>query len=139
MDVQVSAAGVILAAISSMAVGSIWYAKPVFGNIWIKLAKVKTNDDQGKMWALLPATFIASLITAYVLAHVSYLSYKFFGGSFLSDSLTTAFWLWLGLTAARILTHDLFEGRPNKLTLITVSHELVTLMLMGLIIGWVGY
>jgi hypothetical protein len=57
MDVQVSAAGVILAAISSMAVGSIWYAKPVFGNIWIKLAKVKTNDDQGKMWALLPSNY----------------------------------------------------------------------------------
>jgi hypothetical protein len=56
----------------------------------------------------------------------------------LQSALTTAFWAWLGFTAARIYTHDLFEGRPQKLTLITVSHELVTFLVMGLVIGLVG-
>jgi hypothetical protein len=50
----------------------------------------------------------------------------------------TAFWAWLGFTASRIITHDAFEGRRKKLTLLTISHELVTFMVMGLIIGLMG-
>jgi hypothetical protein len=138
MDVQVNTLGVFLAALSSMVVGSIWYARPVFGDTWMKLAKVKMNDDKNQMWMLLGVTFLLSLLTAYVLAHVSYLSYRFFGGSFLSDCLSTAFWLWLGLVVARIATHDMFEGRRKKLTLLTISNEFVTLIVMSLVIGLVG-
>jgi hypothetical protein len=138
MEVQVNALGVLLAAVSSMVVGSIWYARPVFGNTWMKLAKVKMDGDKDKMWLPILITFILSLITAYVLAHVSYLSNSFFHNTFLQDSVATAFWMWLGFTAARIYTHDLFEGRPTKLTVITVSHELVTFLVMGLVIGMVG-
>jgi hypothetical protein len=138
MEVHVNALGVLLAAVSSMVVGSIWYARPVLGNTWMKLAKVKMDGDKSKLVPMLALTFVLALLTAYVLAHVSYLSNSFFHNSFLQDSLASAFWLWLGLTAARIFTHDLFEGRPSKLTLITVSHELVTLLVMGLVIGLVG-
>jgi hypothetical protein len=138
MDVQVNALGVLLAAVSSMVVGSVWYARPVLGNTWMKLAKVKMDGDKSKVAPMLALTFVLALLTAYILAHVSYLSNSFFHNSFLQDSMATAFWLWLGLTAARIFTHDLFEGRPSKLTLITVSHELVTLLIMGLVIGLVG-
>jgi hypothetical protein len=138
MEVQVNALGVLLAAVSSMVVGSIWYARPVFGNTWMKLAKVKMDGDKDKMWLPILITFILSLITAYVLAHVSYLSNSFFHNTFLQDSVATAFWMWLGFTAARIYTHDLFEGRPTKLTVITVSHELVTFLVMGLVIVMVG-
>lgn len=140
MDVSVNYLAVLLAAISSMAVGSIWYAKGVFGNAWAKLAHVDMSKkiDGGQMALMLGLTFLASLLTAYVLAHVTFLSNKFFGDSYLQDALSTAFWVWAGFTAARILTHDLFEGRRKKLTLLTVSHELVTLLLMGLIIGLMG-
>jgi hypothetical protein len=138
MEVQVNALGVLLAAVSSMVVGSIWYARPVFGNTWMKLAKVKMDGDKNKMWLPILITFILSLITAYVLAHVSYLSNSFFHNTFLQDSVATAFWMWLGFTAVRIYTHDLFEGRPTKLTVITLSYELVTFLVMGLVIGMVG-
>lgn len=140
MEVVVNYWAVFLAAASSMAVGSIWYSQSVFGKVWAKLAKVKMDKEQAasQMVILLGGTFIASLITAYVLAHVSYLSHTFFKHDFLQDAVTTAFWLWLGLTAARIFVHDGFEGRPAKLTMLTVSHELVTLLIMGLIIGLFG-
>ena len=139
MEVQINALGVLLAAVSSMVVGSVWYARPVFGNTWAKLAKIKMDGKKDGMAMMLAMTFVLALITAYVLAHVSYLSNFFFGDSFMQNALTTAFWMWLGFTAARIATHDMFEGRPSKLTLITASHELVTFMLMGLVIGWIGY
>ena len=83
-------------------------------------------------------TFVVSLITAYILAHVTFLSNNFFHNSFMQDALTTAFWLWLGFTAARFVTHDLFEGRPWKLTLMNATHELITVVVMALIIGAMG-
>ena len=135
MEVQINIWAVLLATASSMVVGSIWYARSVFGNTWMKLAKLNPKD-MGKASVLpLLLTVVLSFLTAYILAHVAYLSHQFFHDSFLHDALSTAFWLWVGLTAARIAVHDLFERRPGKLTILTIAHELVTIMLMGLIIG----
>jgi hypothetical protein len=138
MGVEINYLAVVLAMLSSMVVGSVWYARPVLGNVWIKLAKVDMKKQGPPVWVPIVVTAIVSLITAYVLAHVAFLSNKFFGHSFLQDALTTAFWVWLGFTAARFITHDAFEGRPWKLTLLNCAHELVTIMLMGLIIGLLG-
>lgn len=137
MDVQVNFLAVFLAMISSMVVGSIWYARPVFGNMWIKLAKVDMKKNSSAVMPII-TTAIVSLITAYVLAHVTFLSHHFFNNSFLQDALSTAFWTWLGFTAARMITHDVFEGRPAKLTCLNISHEFVTFMVMGLVIGLLG-
>lgn len=139
MEVQVNYLAVVLALVSSMIVGSIWYARGVFGNTWMKLAKVDMSKaSSADAWRPIFITIVVSFLTAYVLAHVTFLSNHFFGGSFLQNALNTAFWLWLGLVAARIVTHDAFEGRPMKLTALNVAHEFVTLMVMGLIIGWMG-
>ncbi|HUC20081.1 MAG TPA: DUF1761 domain-containing protein [Candidatus Polarisedimenticolaceae bacterium] len=138
MDVQVNLWAVILATVSSMVVGSIWYAQAVFGKTWIKLAKIDMSKDKGSVFKPIAITLVVSFITAYVLAHVTFLSHEFFDNSFLQDALTTAFWMWLGFTATRFVTHDAFEGRPPKLTLLNVSHELVTFMVMGLVIGLMG-
>ena len=134
MEVQVNYVAVLLAGLSSMIVGSIWYMPGVFGKSWAKLSKAKMDGSP----AIYVATLVASLVTAYILAHVTYLSNSFFKDSFLQDALTTAFWLWLGFTAARLLVHDLFEGRRKKLFLINAAHELVTVLVMALIIGALG-
>jgi hypothetical protein len=90
------------------------------------------------MALLLASTFVASLLMAYVLAHVSYLANTFFGNDFLQDALTTGFWLWLGFVATRLFVHDAYEGRRKQLTVLNISHEFVTIMIMALIIGWMG-
>ena len=140
MDVQVNVWAVILAAVSSMVVGSIWYSKSVFGTTWGKLAKVDMSKTPkaSQMTTLLVSTFLASLLMAYVLAHVTYLSNSFFRNDFLEDALTTGFWIWLGFVATRLFVHDAFEGRRKQLTVLNISHEFVTIMLMALIIGWMG-
>lgn len=134
MEVQISWIAVILATVSSMIVGSVWYAPPVFGNLWMKLAKVDPSKSTHP-WRTLVIGVIAGAVTAYVLAHVAYLSNSFFQNSFLQDSLTTAFWVWLGFVATRFMTHDGFEMRRLKLTALNLAHEFVTIMAMGLIIG----
>lgn len=140
MEVEVNYLAVFLAAASTMVVGSIWYAKGVFGETWAKMAKVDlSKPPKGAQMAwLMGSTFVASLVTAFVLAHVTYLSFSFFDYTYMQSALTTAFWLWLGLTAARIYVHDAFEGRRKKLSFMTISHELVTLLVMAAVIGLMG-
>jgi Protein of unknown function (DUF1761) len=135
MEVEVNFLAVVLAMLSSMVVGSVWYAKGVFGKTWAKLAKVDLDKNQGNVAKPILITALVSLVTAYVLAHVAYLSNSYFGNSFLQDSLTTAVWMWVGFTAARFITHDAFEGRPPQLTALNIGNELVTFLAMGLIIG----
>lgn len=138
MEVQINYWAVVAAMASSLIVGSIWYSQSVFGKMWIKLAKIDMKKNGGNALKPIAITMVVSLITAYVLAHVSFLSNHFFHNGFFQDAMMTAFWVWLGFTAARVITHDAFEGRPAKLTLLTVSHEFVTIMIMGAIIGWFG-
>ncbi|HSW37637.1 MAG TPA: DUF1761 domain-containing protein [Candidatus Saccharimonadales bacterium] len=137
MNVEIHWLGVFLAAVSSMAVGSIWYAKGVFGAKWQNLVGLK--DEQMKKGAAkaLAWTFVMSLLTAYILAHFVELSHSFYHYSYVQTGLTTAFWAWLGLVFTRVVTHDLFEQRKMALTTLTISNELVTLLAMGLVIGLV--
>lgn len=135
MEVQVNIWAVVLATLSSMVIGSVWYARGVFGNTWIKLAKIDMTKQGDPVWVPILVTLFVSFLTAYVLAHMTFLAHHFFNNSWLHDALATAFWLWLGFTAARMITHDAFEGRRKKLTVLNISHELVTIMTMGLIIG----
>lgn len=137
MSVEVNYWAVVLAAVSSMVVGSIWYMPAMFGKAWMQLSKAKMNrkESAGKMAWMYGSVFVASLFTAYILAHVSYLANQFFHNSFFQDAMGTAFWLWLGFTAARIYVHDTFEGRRKKLTLLNAAHELVTVLVMAAIIG----
>ena len=139
MGVEVNYLAVLLAAVSSMVVGSIWYTPSVFGNTWMKLAKIEpkkqmsTSDKLMFVWV-----FLLSLLTAYVLAHVTFLSNSFFGHSFLQDALSTAFWVWIGFVVTRIVTHNMFDRRPGKLTWLALGNEFITIMVMGLIIGLLG-
>jgi hypothetical protein len=120
-------------------VGSLWYMPASFGNAWMRLSGVK--PDRSKMtgekaaW-MYGSVFVASLVTAYVLAHLIFLAHFFFRSSWTTDAVSTAFWAWLGFTAARLYVHDTFEGRRKKLTLLNAAHELVTVVVMALILGW---
>lgn len=128
---------VVLATVSSMVVGSIWYAKPVFGKLWIRLAGM----DESKMGnGVLPiiTTVIVSFITAAVLAGAAAIAQHFYGGNFLLGTVITGVILWAGFTAARFITHDAFDRRPASLTVLNCAHELVTIIVMALIIGAFG-
>ena len=107
---------------------------------WRKLIKMdKKQMDKGpggQGWVL---TTVGAVLQAYILAHVAYLSFSFFNGStFFESALTTAGWMWLGFQVSMLLTHDTFEQRPLRLTAINAGNQLLTLLGMGLVIGWIG-
>jgi hypothetical protein len=136
MDVEINVWAVLAATVMSFVVGMIWYAPPVFGEIWRKLInmdkKTMQKGPEPSAWIL---TVFGAGLQAYVLAHVTYLSFIFFGNSWMSSALTTSLWMWLGFQLSMALTHDAFEQRPLKLTMLTAGNQLATLLAMALAIG----
>jgi len=126
---------VLLAMLSSMVVGSLWYTPKLFGTRWARLANVDmTGSARSAVWPIV-TTVIVSFITAWVLAGASAIAWHFYEGSFFIGTIVTAILLWAGFTAARFITHDAFEGRPTALTTLNIGHELVTVVIMAIIIG----
>lgn len=140
MGVQINWLAVGLATLSSFVVGMIWYAKPVFGNTWMKLVDMTDEKQKKGMMRAMCRSLVASFLTAFVLAHVVYLANQFYKAdhSFFYNAMMTAGWLWLGFAAATIVRHDSFEQRRSKLTLINLGSSLVTILVMGAIIGGLG-
>ncbi|MEH6780745.1 MAG: DUF1761 domain-containing protein [Rhodoglobus sp.] len=132
---EINYIAVIVATLSSMIVGTVWYSPRVFGNYWMKAAGITPTGNAADAIRPIVVTVIVSFITAWVLAGAAFIAFDFYGGSFFVNSLLTSIVLWGGFTAARFITHDQFDGRPNGLTVLNVSHEFVTIVIMALIIG----
>lgn len=138
MAPEVSVWAVLLATVSSLVVGTVWYAKPVFGKYWMKAAGHDEESVNTGSAAPIIITIVVSFMTAWVLAGTAAIAQSFYHGNFLTNTLLTALILWAGFTAARMITHDAFDRRPWGLTMLNIAHELVTLEIMALIIGLFG-
>lgn len=135
---EIDIVAVLLATLSTLVVGSVWYTPRVFGRYWMRVAKV--DQDAAASRGLVPilVTVVVSFVSAWVLAGATSIAHEFYGGTFLVSALVTALLLWAGFTAARVITHDAFEARPAGLTVLTIAHELVTFLVMAVIIGLIG-
>lgn len=135
---EINVLAVIIATLSTMLVGTVWYTPRVFGNYWMRTAKVNPSGEAKDALKPILITLVVSFISAWVLAGSAAIAQEFYGGNFLVNTLVTAVILWAGFTASRFVTHDAFEGRPAGLTVLNNAHELVTFVVMALVIGLFG-
>ena len=136
MQVHINFIAVIVATVAAMVIGYIWYHPKVLGATWLKFAKI--NPKKGDMaWSMTIAA-VSALVMATVLAFFSYLYSYFFLGSFLMNAVTTALLVWFGFQGLRVLQRDAFNQRRKKESIIHVANDLVTIMVMGVIIGLFG-
>jgi len=121
---------VIVAGLSAFIVGGIWYSRPLFGNAWMVDSNLTEEQiKQGNKGKIFGFTLVFSLIMAVNLA------------MFLADAKTNASW---GATAGflagvwtfcAIAIHSLFELKSWRHIFINGGYSIVSLTLMGLIIG----
>jgi hypothetical protein len=137
MGVQINWLGVLLAAVSSMIIGYIYYMPGVFGDKWMRLGKIDAKLFKKEQPKLIPLLFVAALLVAYVLAHFVAIVHNYFGNSWLAAGFGTALWVWVGFTLTTLFVHNAMDQRPFNLTIISWGNRLVSLLAMGLILGWI--
>lgn len=125
---------VLVAAIVNMLIGAIWYSHSLFGKSWMELAGIRPEDTEKRASGAKRAyswTFVASLLMAYALARILwYAQAQSVVGGALIGLLA-----WLGFVATAVGTNYLFEGRPCRLYAINTGYTLVSLIVMGTILG----
>jgi hypothetical protein len=122
---------IVLAALTNVIIGALWYSPALFGKTWQKemgykkkdMNKMKKKAGQGYFWMT-----ISSLVMAYVLGHFL----TMFKVATFSAAAQLAFWLWLGFIATVTLGGVLWEGRSCKLYCLNASYWLVSLCAMSI-------
>ncbi len=126
---------VLVSAIVSMVIGSLWYG-PFFGKAFIRAKGMdkKSPEEQaamkkGMMWSYV-GQFIASLVMFYIFAWLM----SALGMMSVMGGIQTAFWVWLGFIVPLKFGEELWGGKMTLFWL-GVSHMLLTLLAAGAIIG----
>jgi hypothetical protein len=138
MNIEVNYLGILLAGIASMVVGFIWYSPVMFAKEWSKLMGHKMEDMkamQKKMGPMYALSFVLALVMAYLLNHVIVLSQTFYHQNMLFAGIGSAFWMWFGFIMPVQATDVIFGGKKWALFAINTGYQLVSIVVMGIIIG----
>ena len=131
-EVDINYLAVLVATVVAFALGALWYSPVLFGKSWLAAIgkteeEIKAEMENQSMPLIYGLTFVAWLVTAFVLAHfVDYMV-----ATSLMDGLETGFWTWLGFAVTYEVIHGLFEARPPRLLMINSGYHLVSLLIMG--------
>lgn len=138
MNIPVNLVAVGLAGIASMILGFIYYSPMVLGKPWMKekgLSEEKLKKAQKEMGKWYGLSFVVSLITAYVLAHVMFLSANYFHYDAVMTGLTSGFFMWIGFILPTQVTAAIFGDKNFKLLVIDTGYQLVSILTMGMVLG----
>lgn len=123
---------IIVAALSTFLVGSLWYSPTLFGKKWMQLngfTEETIKEGRFSMVTIFGSSFVAAIIAAFAMAMFigpeSSLGFGVFAGFMIA-----IFWI-----ATARLTTALFEQQKLGLVLIHVGYDLVSYVVMGAIVG----
>ncbi len=119
-----------------MVLGSIWYG-PMFGKKWMEICgagamdEAKRKEMQKKAMPLYFVQFILTLVTLFVLVHLTGFSAK--GG------IMSALWVWLGFIMPTVAACSMWTNEPRKAAwtrfLIQAGYQLIAFVMFGAILG----
>ena len=141
MNVSVNFLAVFLAAAASMVVGFLYYMSPMVSKPWMKLmgyTAASMKADQKKMGMQYSLSFILTLLTAFVMAHVMVFAMDFTKTPFFQTGLITAFWIWIGFVVPVQATDVMFGNKPWNLFFINTGYQLISLLAIGVMLGLMG-
>jgi Protein of unknown function (DUF1761) len=127
---------VLVAAISTMVVGFLWYSPILFAKAWMREMgydledKAKMEEMRKSAGPAYMGSFLASLVSAFVLA----LLLHWLHVQNLELGLMTAFHVWLGFVATVQLSGVLFMKQSMKLFAINTGYQLACYLAMGAIL-----
>ena len=128
--------GILLAAIANMILGMLWYNPLVFGKTWMKLTNIKPADiarmkKTGSTTKAYLSSFLAAIITAYVLA----IFLKMSAASTTAEGAVVGLLAWLGFVATTSLGDYLYACKPKQLYWLNNGYNLISFILMAMIVA----
>jgi hypothetical protein len=127
---------ILVAAISTMVVGFLWYSPLLFAKPWMREMgydpndKAKVQEMQKSAGPAYAGSFVASLLSAFTLALILH-------GLRAEDvhfGIMASFHIWLGFVATVQFTGALFMKQSMKLFAINTGYQLVCYLVMGSIL-----
>jgi len=127
---------ILVAAISTMVVGFLWYSPILFAKPWMREMgydpndKAKVQEMQKSAGPAYSGSFVASLVSAFTLALILH----GLRGEDLHFGIMASFHIWLGFVATVQFTGALFMKQSMKLFAINTGYQLVCYLVMGSIL-----
>jgi hypothetical protein len=124
---KINLLAVVVAALTHMVIGLVWFQPKIFGNEWAKL----TGKDLKPATQWMPAGLVAHLVMATVLAAIVTLANAttVFGGIIVGIAA------WIGFIVPLETGELIWEKIPFKLFLIRVGNHLVGMSIAGIILA----
>jgi hypothetical protein len=126
---EISWLAVIVAAVVKFLIGWGWYSPIGFMKQWQAVTKVPADAMTGMTTGMI-AEAVGDLVMAYILARFVAVFGSGFGGGIL-----VGFMAWLGFVAPFLANQLYFEKKPQQLVVINGGYALVSLIIMGAIVG----
>jgi len=127
---------VLVAAISTMVVGFLWYSPLLFAKPWMREMgydpndKAKTDEMKKTAGPAYAGSMAASLLSAFTLALILH----GLRAEDLHFGIMASFHIWLGFVATVQFTGALFMKQSMKLFAINTGYQLVCYLVMGTIL-----
>ncbi|MFF2841836.1 DUF1761 domain-containing protein [Paenarthrobacter sp. NPDC057981] len=130
---QINWLAVLLAFVSSMVIGFVWYMPAVLGRRWME-AIGKTEDDlkniEGGAGIWVPMMLAAAVTSILLAILISALDLNtFWAGGLFALIVAVVF------RAGGHVIHNGFAGRPSSVTVIDSGHDIAAMTVAGVIIG----
>jgi uncharacterized protein DUF1761 len=127
---------VLVCAVSSFIIGGLWYSL-IFNKMWLKaMGKTKEDFKDAKPGLPMLLSFVASIIMAFILAHILNLSFSV-GHALTPDmqmAIETAGGCWVAFTLMPTFVTRNFEATSYNLFLIGTAYRLVDFVVMAIIL-----
>jgi len=133
-SVEINVWGLILGAVASLVIGSIYYADGVYGKAWKKLGKIDEKRYKKEFNMQLPVLLIGALVTSWVVGLLDSFYQKFYAATWMRSGLAAGLIVFVAV-AASLTVHSVLDQRPRKLLYLTLGNRFLTLLAMGLIYG----
>jgi len=138
MGIAINWLAVVLATVVGMIAAKTWFTPVTFGPTWRQLTGITEKDSQKAGKTPILIVLVANFITAIVLTAAISISSTYFENNSLWHALLIGFVTWLAFSATTLTTHNIFEQKSQKLTLINNGYQLVLFLIMALVIGLIG-
>ncbi len=134
---HVNLLAVLVAAVSTMVVGFVWYSPLLFAKPWMREMgydpndKAKTQEMQKSAGPAYAGSFVAALISAFVLG----VFLRALRVDTIHLGLSISFHVWIGFVATVQFTAALFQKNSMKLFAINTGYQLICYLVMGSILS----